>query len=67
MSSLEPFNPLERFAEIERLVSKIYYRFSHLFMTQPEIRDFWWEMAKEASRGHPRCWSIVSSSATTRS
>ena len=33
MSSLEPFNPLERFAEIERLVSKIYYRFSHLFMT----------------------------------
>ena len=33
MSSLEPFNPLEGFAEIERLVSKIYYRFSHLFMT----------------------------------
>ena len=33
MSSLEPFNSLERFAEIERLVSKIYYRFSHLFMT----------------------------------
>jgi rubrerythrin len=47
MSSLEPFNPLERFAEIERLVSKIYYRFSHLFMTQPELRDFWWEMARE--------------------
>jgi len=47
MSSLEPFNPLKRFAEIERLVSKIYYRFSHLFMTQPELRDFWWEMAKE--------------------
>jgi len=47
MSSLEPFNPLERLAEIERLVSKIYYRFSHLFMTQPELRDFWWEMARE--------------------
>jgi len=47
MSSLEPFNPLERFAEIERLVAKIYYRFSHLFMTQPELRDFWWEMARE--------------------
>ena len=33
MSSLESFNPLERFAEIERLGSKIYYCFSHLFMT----------------------------------
>jgi hypothetical protein len=41
------FNPFERFAEIERLVSKVYYRFSHLFLDQPELRDFWWEMAKE--------------------
>jgi hypothetical protein len=27
MSSLEPFNSLDVFAEIERLVAKIYYRF----------------------------------------
>lgn len=47
MSGQEPFDPLARFAEIERLVSKIYYRFSHLFFPQPELRDFWWEMAKE--------------------
>jgi len=43
----EPFDPLVRFAEIERLVSRLYYRFSHLFFDRPEIRDFWWEMAKE--------------------
>lgn len=43
----EPFDPLGRFAEIERLVSKLYYRFSHLFFQRPELRDFWWEMAKE--------------------
>ena len=47
MSTEEPFDPLLCFAEIERLVSKIYYRFSHLFLTRPELRDFWWEMAKE--------------------
>lgn len=47
MNTPEPFDPLLRFAEIERLVSKIYYRFSHLFLTQPELRDFWWEMARE--------------------
>jgi hypothetical protein len=47
MSKPEPFDPLVRFAEIERLVSKIYFRFSHLFLTEPELRDFWWEMAKE--------------------
>jgi hypothetical protein len=47
MMTEKPFDPLERFAEIERLVSKIYFRFSHLFLTQPELRDFWWEMAKE--------------------
>jgi len=43
----EPFDPLVRFAEIERLISRLYYRFSHLFFDRPEIRDFWWEMAKE--------------------
>ena len=47
MSSPEPFNPLERFAEIERLVGKIYFRFSRLFIAQPELRDFWREMARE--------------------
>jgi hypothetical protein len=43
----EPFDPLSSFAEVERLVSKIYFRFSHLFLAQPELRDFWWEMARE--------------------
>jgi len=47
MSKPAPFDPLLSFAEIERLVAKIYFRFSHLFLTQPELRDFWWEMAKE--------------------
>ena len=47
MSTQEPFDPLIRFAEIERLVSKIYFRFSHLFFPKPKLRDFWWEMAKE--------------------
>lgn len=47
MITAEPFDPLLQFAEIERLVGKIYYRFSHLFLTSPELRDFWWEMARE--------------------
>jgi hypothetical protein len=47
MNDQEPFDPLTRFAEIEWLVSKIYFRFSHLFLHHPELRDFWWEMAKE--------------------
>jgi len=47
MSSENPFDLLGRFAEIERLVAKIYFRFSHLFLDRPELRDFWWEMAKE--------------------
>ena len=41
------FEPLMRFAEIERLVAKVYFRFSHLFLDRVELRDFWWEMAKE--------------------
>lgn len=36
MSANEPFDSLTRFPEIERLVSKIYFRFSHLFLVQPE-------------------------------
>jgi hypothetical protein len=47
MTKEAPFDPLLRFAEIERLVAKIYYRFSHLFLAQAELRDFWWEMARE--------------------
>jgi hypothetical protein len=43
----ENFDPLERFAEIERLVSKIYLRFSHLFLHHAELRDFWWNMGLE--------------------
>ena len=47
MTSETRFDPLARFAEIERLVGKIYFRFSHLFLHEPELRDFWWEMAVE--------------------
>jgi hypothetical protein len=47
MVDAHEFDPLERFAEIERLVSKIYYRFSHLFLSDGALRDFWWEMAGE--------------------
>ena len=47
MTTEEPFDALISFAVIERLVSKIYFRFSHLFLAQPELRDFWWEMARE--------------------
>lgn len=41
------FSQIERFAEIERLVSKVYFRFSHLFLHHPDLRDFWWQMAME--------------------
>ncbi|MGH7829665.1 MAG: hypothetical protein ACREP8_05760 [Candidatus Binatia bacterium] len=47
MGSDVSFDPLERFAEIERLVSRIYFRFSHLFLDRLPLREFWWEMAKE--------------------
>jgi rubrerythrin len=43
----EKFDPLSGFAEIERLVAKIYFRFSHLFLDRSELRDFWWEMARQ--------------------
>ena len=45
--TLPKFDPLESFSEVERLVGKVYYRFSHLFLDQPELRDFWWEMARQ--------------------
>jgi hypothetical protein len=47
MTTEEPFDPLFTFAQIERLVAKIYFRFSHLFLADPALRDFWWEMARE--------------------
>ncbi len=47
MTTEEPFDPLLAFAKIERLVAKIYFRFSHLFLGDPALRDFWWEMARE--------------------
>lgn len=47
INAQEPFDPLLQFAAIERLVSKIYYRFSHLFLSHPVLRDFWWGMARE--------------------
>lgn len=47
MEPQSQFDPLIRFAEIERLVSKVYFRFSHLFLDNPELRDFWWQMATE--------------------
>jgi hypothetical protein len=48
----EPFDPLLRFAEIERLVSKICFRLSHLFFVRPELRDFCWEMAAREEEQH---------------
>ena len=40
MTTEEPFDPLVSFAAIERLVAKIYFRFSPRFLAQPELRDF---------------------------
>jgi hypothetical protein len=45
--ALPAFDLLVQFAEVERLVSKIYLRFSHLFFDRPALRDFWWEMGLE--------------------
>jgi len=49
MEKLKGHDSLMAFAEIERLTSKVYFRFSHLFLHHPSLRDFWWEigMAKE--------------------
>ncbi len=47
MGSEIRFDLLERFAEVERLVAKVYFRFSHLFLHHPELRDFWWQMAMD--------------------
>ncbi|MCZ6548250.1 MAG: hypothetical protein O6837_09065, partial [Deltaproteobacteria bacterium] len=45
MGSQSRFDPLEGFAEIERLAAKVNLRFSHNFHHHPELRDFWWQMA----------------------
>jgi rubrerythrin len=50
-TAVAPFDPLGEFAKIERLVSKVYYRFSHLFLNRLELRDFWWQMALD-EEGH---------------
>jgi len=47
MGSEIPFDPLERFAGIERLAAKIYFRFSHLFLRHANLREFWWQMAMD--------------------
>lgn len=44
------FDPLVVSAEIKWLVAKIYFRFSHLFLHHPSLRDLWWEMAMEKKR-----------------
>ena len=65
MAKPKLFDPLLRFAEIERLVSKIYYRFSHLFLNHNELRDFWWAMAKEEEQHASillACRDIISNS-----
>jgi hypothetical protein len=45
MEKLNSDDILQAFAEIERLIAKVYFRFSHLFFHHPTLRDFWWEMA----------------------
>ena len=47
MGSEISFDPLERFAGIERLASKVYFRFSHLFLRHADLREFWWQMAMD--------------------
>ena len=56
MNTPAPFDPLLRFAAIERLVAKIYYRFSHLFL-RSELRDFWWDMAREEEQHACILWA----------
>lgn len=40
MTIEEPFDHVVSFAGIERLVSKIHFCFSQLFLSQPALRDF---------------------------
>ncbi len=50
MEKLKKHDSLQAFAEIERLTSKVYFRFSHLFLNHPSLRDFWWEMGMVKER-----------------
>jgi hypothetical protein len=50
MEKLKGHDSLMAFAEIERLTSKVYFRFSHLFLHHPSLRDFWWEMGMAKER-----------------
>jgi hypothetical protein len=50
MGSEIPFDPLERFAGIERLAAKVYFRFSHLFLRHENLREFWWQMAMDEEK-----------------
>ncbi len=50
MEKLKGQDSLQALAEIERLTSKVYFRFSHLFLHHPSLRDLWWEMAMEKER-----------------
>ncbi len=50
MEKLKSHDSLQAFAEIERLIGKVYFRFSHLFFHHPRLRDFWWEMAQAKER-----------------
>ena len=56
MNTPAPFDPLLRFAAIERLVLRSYYRFSHLFL-RSELRDFWWDMAREEEQHACILWA----------
>jgi hypothetical protein len=51
---------LQALAEIEQLSAKIYFRFSHLFLHDSELRDFWWDMAVEQERRKSRLIAIES-------
>ena len=47
MDSEESIDALQRFSEVERLAAKVFFRFSHLFLSRPEVRDFWWQMGMD--------------------
>jgi len=47
---MKAYELLTAFAEIERLIGKVYFRFSHLFIQHPTLRDYWWEMAVAKER-----------------
>jgi hypothetical protein len=50
IEKLKGHDLLMAFAEIKRLTSKVYFRFSHLFLNHPSLRDFWWEMGMVKER-----------------